>query len=334
MQESSHMPKSISRRSFTRGFLLATSSIGFASRLRAASMTGSDALHAVNPLIGASTSTALGEGKTFPGPATPFGMVQLGPDTITGGDNAPGYSYEQTTIEGFSFTRMSGVGWYGDFGNLQVMPSTGPMKLDGGRIHHPGEGWRSAYRHVTERAEANYYAVTLDAYDVRAELTSAPRAGMLRFTFPAAQVPRVQLNLPRRIGGTSTRQYIKVVGDRSVEGWMQCPSTGGGWGNGGGKVGYTLHFHMEFSRPFESFGVWSIAVPDDAFPVHAGLTTDYFSSDKYWELVRNGEVLNGCKEKEGNHIGFFAEFTPATHGALVLGCRCREAWPGRMSRTR
>ena len=91
-------------------------------------------------------------------------MVQLSPDTITGGvkgpgysyegDNGPGYSYEQTTIEGFSFTHMSGVGYYGDFGNLQVMPSIGPMKLDSGRVDHPGEGWRSTYSHANEHAEA------------------------------------------------------------------------------------------------------------------------------------------------------------------------------------
>jgi len=67
----------------------------------------------VNPLIGASTSQKLGEGKTFPGPTAPFGSVQLSPDTITGGDNAPGYSYEHTTIEGFSFTtyERSGMVW-------------------------------------------------------------------------------------------------------------------------------------------------------------------------------------------------------------------------------
>jgi putative alpha-1,2-mannosidase len=101
-------------------------------------------------------------------------MVQLSPDTITGGlkgpgsafegDNAPGYSYEHSTIEGFSFMHMSGVGWYGDFGNLQVIPTTGPMKLDSGRINHPDEGWRSTYNHANERAEANYYAVTLEKY--------------------------------------------------------------------------------------------------------------------------------------------------------------------------
>ncbi|MDR3366399.1 MAG: hypothetical protein LBO71_05490, partial [Prevotellaceae bacterium] len=63
----------------------------------------------VNPFIGASTSTAHsyhGMGKTFPGAATPFGMVQVSPNTVTGGDNAPGYSYEHTSIEGFALTQM------------------------------------------------------------------------------------------------------------------------------------------------------------------------------------------------------------------------------------
>lgn len=40
----------------------------------------------VSPIIGASTSAAAGKsgrglGKTFPGSATPFGLVQLSPDT-------------------------------------------------------------------------------------------------------------------------------------------------------------------------------------------------------------------------------------------------------------
>lgn len=83
----------------------------------------------VNPMIGATTldnigNTDLGLGKTFPGVCTPFGLVQLSPDTKTGGDNGSGYSYHHTTIEGFSFTHMSGIGWYGDLGNFLVMPTT------------------------------------------------------------------------------------------------------------------------------------------------------------------------------------------------------------------
>src|SRR5580692_10717204 len=79
----------------------------------------------VNPFIGASTNAAKagashGLGKTFPGAATPFGLVQVSPNTITGGDNGSGYSYEHTSIEGFAMTQLSGVGWYGDLGNFLV----------------------------------------------------------------------------------------------------------------------------------------------------------------------------------------------------------------------
>src|SRR5260370_231815 len=131
----------------------------------------------VNPLIGASTSQKLGEGKTFPGPTTPFGLVQLSPDTMTGGDTAPGYSYEHTTMEGFSFTHMSGVGWYGDFGNLLTMATTGSLRFAAGRPEHPEEGWRSPFSHYTEMSQAGYYAITLDRYQIRTEMTAAPHAG-------------------------------------------------------------------------------------------------------------------------------------------------------------
>src|ERR1700710_2508286 len=71
-----------------------------------------DPVDYVNPFIGASTSAAAGGnfaglGKTFPGAATPFGMTQVSPNTITGGDNGSGYSYEHTTIEGFALTQLS-----------------------------------------------------------------------------------------------------------------------------------------------------------------------------------------------------------------------------------
>src|ERR1700722_16653430 len=112
----------------------------------------------VNPLIGASTSQKLGEGKTFPGPTTPYGLVQLSPDTITGGDNGPGYSYEHKSIEGFSFTHMSGIGWYGDLGNLLTIATTGPLKTERGQ-HSSADGYRSRFHHETEVAKAGYYAV-------------------------------------------------------------------------------------------------------------------------------------------------------------------------------
>src|SRR6187431_2628244 len=118
----------------------------------------------VNPFIGASTSVGdagiyHGLGKTFPGATTPFGMVQVSPNTITGGDNGSGYSYEHTSIEGFAFTQMSGIGWNGDLGNFLVMPSTGPLKTRSGKPGTHGEGYRSDYLKSSEKAAAGYYAV-------------------------------------------------------------------------------------------------------------------------------------------------------------------------------
>ena len=142
----------------------------------------------VNPFIGASTNMDAagayhGLGKTFPGATTPYGMVQVSPNTITGGDHGSGYSYEHKTIEGFAFTQMSGVGWYGDLGNFLVMPTTGPLKLVAGKESNDNmDGYRSAYDKDTETARAGYSAVTLSDYKVRAECSATPHCGILRFT--------------------------------------------------------------------------------------------------------------------------------------------------------
>ena len=138
----------------------------------------------VDPFIGCSTSAAKagvlhGLGKTFPGAATPFGLVQLSPNTITGGDNGPGYSYEMEYIEGFAFTQMSGIGWYGDLGNFLVTPTTGPLHVVAGR-HAQLPGYRSHYDKKTETAKIGYYAATLSDYNVRAEMTAALTRGAPR----------------------------------------------------------------------------------------------------------------------------------------------------------
>lgn len=265
----------------------------------------------VNPLIGASTSLEYGEGKTFPGAATPFGLVQLSPDTITGGDNGPGYSHEHTTIEGFSFTHMSGIGWYGDFGNFLVMPTTGKLHTQSGVIGG-GNGYRSRFNHETEVAKAGYYAVTLADYQVRAEATAAPHAGILRFIFPQNDQSRLQIDLARRIGGTSTRQYVKVVDDHTIQGWMKCPPEGGGWGNGDGQANYTVYFHAQFSKPLTKFGVWSADIPSGWVRKR-----DEVVSQRYRDVVAAAKVLDGCKEREGDHLGFFSEFA-TTNGEPVL----------------
>ena len=314
--------KTLSRRRFSvlsaaavSSLLLRRGSGAFAFTPAAA---GNGPVGLINPFVGASTNAKLGEGKTFPGATTPFGLVQLSPDTVTGGDNAPGYSYENPTMEGFSFTRLSGVGAFGDLGNLQLMPTTGPMKFARGRsdqTKYAGEGWRSKFNHETEKASANYYAVDLDDYRIRAEMTAAPKAGILRFTFPESDASRIQIDLSRRIAGSSTTQHVEVVGKNAIEGWMLCPATAGGWRNGG--VAYTVFFCMEFSRPLAKFGVWTIDVPESAYHGFKPLVSAYFNSDDYYARVAKAKVLDGATEQEGNHLGFFTEFA-TKQGEQVL----------------
>ena len=262
----------------------------------------------VNPFIGASTSVDAagvyhGLGKTYPGATTPFGMTQVSPNTITGGDNAPGYSSEHTTIEGFAMTQMSGVGWYGDMGNFLVMPTTGELHTIAGREDGSVKGWRSRYDKSSEKAEAGWYGVRLTDYDIYAEISATPHCGVLRFTYPKSDLSRVQVDLARRVGGCSEEQYVKVESDRAFSGWMRCTPQTGGWGNGDGKVAYTLYFYAELSRSVDEWGFWSADIPDGwARKNNDVVTLEYLAK------VAEAAIIRGEKELRGEHIGIFGEF--------------------------
>lgn len=272
----------------------------------------------VNPFIGASTSAESagahhGLGKTFPGAAYPFGMVQVSPNTITGGDNGSGYSYEHTSIEGFAFTQMSGVGWYGDLGNLLVTPTIGSLKTVAGRLDDTSQGYRSKYDKSSEKASAGYYSVLLSDYNIKTEATISERCGMLRFCFPKNKQSRIQIDLARRVGGTSVFQYAKVIDDRTICGWMKCTPEGGGWGNGHGNPNYTVYFYIQFSRPFDTHGFWYADIPDDWKRKLEDVTSEW-----YLQRVSEARVIAGAKELEGKHIGFFAEYETETDEAIEM----------------
>ncbi len=272
----------------------------------------------VNPFIGASTSMGdagvyHGLGKTFPGADTPYGMVQVSPNTITGGDNGSGYSYEHESIEGFAFTQMSGVGWFGDLGNFLVMPTTGNLQTNSGSLENPDSGYRSRYDKNTEEASAGYYAATLSDYNIKAEATAAPHSGMLRFTFPENDSAHIQIDLARRVGGTSTEQYVKVINDHTIEGWMKCTPDGGGWGNGDGQANYTVYFSAEFSKPVKSYTMWSAAIPDTISRKRESVTSKF-----YQNLIANAEILENRTELTGKHIGVAANFETTSDEQILL----------------
>ena len=215
--------------------------------------------HYIDPMIGTvgdeQGESYHGGGKTHPGATFPFGMVQFSPDTTTSGDNGTGYNYCQSTIEGFSVNHMSGVGWYGDLGNLQIMPVVGETDLRSGSNEEVPftkgtVGWKSSFSHERETARAGYYSVLLDRYDIFAEATVSCHSGIFRFTYPKCDTGSVIFNFSRRIAGHSDNQHI-VVDGRKIKGEIVCTPKGGGFGRGHGGIGYKLYFFLELSKDFD-----------------------------------------------------------------------------------
>ncbi len=196
----------------------------------------------VDCLLGTSTSRWM----LYPGPSTPFSMVKLSPDNEPQRWKA-GYEYTIENIAGFSHLHS----W--TMGGLLTMPTTGPLKVTPGDYRKPDDGYRSRFRHETEKASPGYYAVTLDDYGIRAELTSTCRAGFQRYTFPKAEQARVLLDLltPTEYGYTVHDARITKVSDTEIEGYSKQQS-----GRSAGYNEFTLHFVARLSRSFDSMGGW------------------------------------------------------------------------------
>jgi predicted alpha-1,2-mannosidase len=225
-----------------------------APRLSAQTNAGASAYEAVDPFIGTGP-----EGHTFPGATVPFGMVQLSPDTQIRYFKqsykwAAGYRYEDTTILGFSHTHFSGAG-HSDLGDMLIQPISGEVRLEPGDIDHPGSGYRSRFSHKTEEAAPGYYAVTLDDYKVRAELTATTRVGVHRYSFPAEKPQHILMDLRSSIynyDGKVLWSRIRIRQDGTVTGMRETR----GW-----APGRQLYFAMRFSRPVEEHHLYDREPP-------------------------------------------------------------------------
>ncbi|KRC34857.1 MULTISPECIES: GH92 family glycosyl hydrolase [unclassified Lysobacter] len=220
----------------------AISGIAAAAAPVASDEAGRRAYAAVDPFIGTG-----GEGHTFPGAVVPFGMVQLSPDTQIKPRKeaygwAAGYRYDDSSIVGFSHTHFSGTG-HSDLGDVLLMPIAGEVRLERGEDGKPGSGYRSRFRHDDEVAQPGYYAVTLDDYGVRAELTATERVGVHRYAFPKGKPAHVLIDLRTSMydyPGKVLWSRLRLRPDGTVTGFRETR----GW-----APGRQLYFAMRFSRP-------------------------------------------------------------------------------------
>lgn len=225
-------------------------SICFAIQL----MNAQDLTSYVNPFVGTKNM-----GHTFPGATAPFGMVQLSPETnqepyaIDGKYNpetyryCSGYQFEDQTIFGFSHTHLSGTG-HSDLGDFLIMPTTGTLNLDPGKVDTPKSGYHSQFSKNTEKANPGFYEVMLDDYKIKAELTATERVGFHKYTFPKSSESHIILDLMSNIYNYDSKNvwtFVRVEDDQTVVGYRETT----GWART-----RKVFFAMKFSKPFKSYG--------------------------------------------------------------------------------
>lgn len=201
----------------------------------------------VNPFVGTS-----GFGNVYPGSQIPFGGIQISPDTDNDYyDAASGYKYNHMTLMGFSLTHLSGTG-IPDLGDFLFIPGTGTKKFIPGTHDNPDEGYRSRYSHERECASPNYYGVDLLDYNVKAEMTSAMRSGIFRFTFPQSDSTFVMVDMDHVQWFKTAWSQLRIENDSVISGSKLV--------NGWGPERY-VYFVAKFSKPFRNSGIMQDGKP-------------------------------------------------------------------------
>lgn len=278
-----------------------------------AQVADEDLTQYVNPLIGTQEM-----GHVFPGACVPFGMVQLSPDT----DTIPyavngkytgtvyrycaGYQYNDKTIVGFSHTHFSGTG-HSDLGDFLIMPTVGELKLNPGTAANPESGYRSRFSHEKEKTEPGYYAVQLDDYGIKAEMTTSPHVGFHQYTFPESKEAHIILDLNHGIynyDGKVLWSYLRVENDTLVTGYRITR----GWA----RTNY-LYFAMAFSKPIKNYGC-----RNDEELVYKGFWKKFDQEHNFPEMAgKNQKAHFDFETTSGEKIKIkFAISAVSTEGAL------------------
>lgn len=198
----------------------------------------------VNPFIGTSNY-----GATNPGAIAPRGMASVSPFNVAGGTNklekdsqwlSNPYVHENVFLTGFSHVNLSGVGCP-DLGVILAMPTTGDVETN-------HETYGTTYKNET--AKAGYYAVELDKYQIKAEVTASTRVGVSRYTFPKGKANiliNLGLGLTNEQGG-----MLKINSPSEVEGMR----TVGSFCYNNPEASYPVYFVAQLSKPSKEFGAW------------------------------------------------------------------------------
>ena len=211
--------------------------VGLATSSCSRQETCNDYTQYVNVFIGTG-----GHGHTYPGAVVPHGAIQPSPDTrIYGWDACSGYYYNDSTINGFSHTHLSGTGCC-DLGDVLIMPTVGEQDITQEEERGQTKAYASAFSHEREKAEPGYYSVMLDRYGIQAEITSTTRGAIHRWTFPKTEDAGVIVDLDYSLEDqTNIGMQLEVISDTEVVGHKMTKY----W-----AFDQYINFYAKFSKPF------------------------------------------------------------------------------------
>ncbi len=183
-----------------------------------------------------------------PGPSLPLSMVQIAPDNQDETWKA-GYEYTVDNIMGFShFSDWTMCG-------LLTMPTSGKLQVNPGTEKDPDGGYRSRIDKKSESALIGKYSVFMTDTRIKAEITATRRASLQRYTFPALDSARILVDLftPNEYPHNLKEAKITKVTSTEIEGFATYYNAFTGYSL---EQLYTVHFVMQFSKPFQSMGGW------------------------------------------------------------------------------
>lgn len=217
----------------------------------------------VDPFVG----TQVDYGQLFPGSVVPYGLMKLNADTYPHNtlDHA-GYDYGKSQIEGFTHTRVEGVGGQGSGGDILITPTYARY------TDKPSAGSRAMqivkdkYGNKVEDASPGYYTVNLwpkkgmdnnvkedrSVGSIKAELTSDVRTGYHRYTLP--EDGEISLSVDMKYTYHPRNRDVILDIEKS-EGKVALSGRFSG-ANVGGSGKYTMYFYMEASQPAIDVNIW------------------------------------------------------------------------------
>lgn len=218
----------------------------------------------VNPFVGAASL-----GHCMPCASSPFGMVQVGPQSGNWSwDYTGGYQYADTTLWGFTQNRINGTGCP-DMGDLLMFPFCGEWGRD---------DYQSTYDKASEKAEPGYYCVYMDQAGVFTEMAAADHASIQRYVYDDPENARLMIDFQSGIMGDMTsfhhhviwaeQEFVspfEIIGKARVKMWIDR----------------VYHYSIRFNAPYEVMEV--LPLRHEAEKAHRYVLS--------FDLPDNGELM-------------------------------------------